>query len=316
MFKHAFLTLGLAAVVAPAMAEVEWTSDFDAATQKAAAEGKALLLDFTGSDWCGWCIRLRKDVMDKPEFEAYIADKFVPVEIDVPRNPKFDQELRKRNEALCAKYSIQGFPTIMVLTTDGQVAGGFCGGRDSFEAVKPSLDTAVQNVAKLNAAKSQEGVEKATTLASVYSSLSKELKDSAVAMRDEIVALDPEDKSGLRHAKEVEDDLHAALNKLRATESEKDALPVITELEKSVMPENRIHILRLKSRVQMALAETETDILAARDTALAAAAANTDAEESAAEKAHIEKAFADPATMLQRVKEARAMQAAPKPKKK
>lgn len=315
MFKHVLLTLGLAAVAAPAMAAVEWTSDLDAATKKATAEGKALLLDFTGSDWCGWCIRLRKDVMDKPEFETYIADKFVPVEIDVPRNPKFDAELRKRNEALCAKYGIQGFPTIMVLTAEGQVAGGFCGGRDCFEAVKPSLDTASQNVTKLAAAKEQEGVEKAATLASVYSSLSKEMKDAAKSMRDEIVALDPEDKTGLRHAKAVEDDLHAALNKLRATESEKDALPVITQLETTVMPENRIHVLRLKSRVQMALAETEADIIAARDTALAAAAANPDAEEAAEEKQHIEKAFADPADMLKRVKEARAMQAAPRTKK-
>lgn len=308
MLKNAFLTLGLAAVVAPAMAAVEWTSDLEAATKKAAAENKALLLDFTGSDWCGWCIRLRKDVMDKPEFEAYIADKFVPVEIDVPQNPKFDKELRKRNEALCTQYNVHGFPTVMVLTTDGQVAGGFCGGRDSFEAVKPSLDTAAQNVAKLAAAKSQEGVEKAATLAAVYGSLNKDLQEAAKAMRDEVVALDPEDKTGLRHGKAVEDDLKAALNKLRETENEKDAMAVITQLESAVMPENRVHILRLKSRVQMALAETEEDILAARDTALAAAAANPDAEEAAEEKVNIERAFADPATMLQRVKAAREMQ--------
>lgn len=291
--------------MAPAMAAVEWTSDLEAATAKAAAEGKALLLDFTGSDWCGWCVRLRKDVMDKPEFEAYIADKFVPVEIDVPQNPKFDKELRKRNEALCTKYGVQGFPTIMVLTTDGRVAGGFCGGRDAFSAVKPALDTAVQNVAKLAAAKGQEGTEKAATLAEVYGSLCKEMKDAAKPMRDEIVALDPEDKTGMRHAKDVEDDLHAALKKLRETETERDALPVITQLEATVMPENRIHLLRLKSRVQMALAETEADILAARDTALEAAAANPDKEEGAQEKASIEKAFANPAEMLKRVKEAR-----------
>lgn len=315
MLKQAFLTLGLAAVVAPAMAAVEWTSDLDAATKKAAAENKALLLDFTGSDWCGWCIRLRKDVMDKPEFEAYIADKFVPVEIDVPQNPKFNKELRKRNEALCTQYNVHGFPTVMVLTTDGQVAGGFCGGRDSFEAVKPSLDTAVQNVAKLAAAKTQEGVEKASTLAEVYVSLGKDLQESAQDMRDTVVALDPEDKTGLRHGKAVEDDLKAALNKLRETENEKDAMAVITQLEGTVMPENRIHILRLKARVQMAVAETEADILAARDTALAAAAANPNAEEAAAEKTDIEKAFADPATMLKRVKEARAMQNAPRKKK-
>lgn len=305
--------MGLVAAVAPAMAEMDWTSDLDAARQKAAAEGKALLLDFTGSDWCGWCIRLRKDVLSKPEFEAYAADKFVPVEIDIPQNPKFDAALRQRNQQLCEKYHVSGFPTIMVLTPEGQVAGGFCGGRPNFEAVKPELDTAVANAAKLTAAEKLEGADKAKALMEVYSSLSGDMQESAAEMRDAIVALDPEDTTGLRRAKEAKAEQAAIMEKVQGGENDKERLILVNDLLGTVMPENRIHVLRLKSRLLMATAETEEDIIAARDAALEGAALNT--KNGDKERAAIERAFADPALVLSRVKELRAkLDAAPKKK--
>lgn len=305
--------MGLVAAVAPAMAEMDWTSDLDAARQKAAAEGKALLLDFTGSDWCGWCIRLRKDVLSKPEFEAYAADKFVPVEIDVPQNPKFDAALRQRNQQLCEKYHVSGFPTVMVLTPEGQVAGGFCGGRPNFEAVKPELDTAVANAAKLTAAEKLEGADKVKALMEVYSSLSGDMQESAAEMRDAIVALDPEDTTGLRRAKEAKAEQAAIMEKVQGGENDKERLILVNDLLGTVMPENRIHVLRLKSRLLMATAETEEDIIAARDAALEGAALNT--KNGDKERAAIERAFADPALVLSRVKELRAkLDAAPKKK--
>lgn len=313
MLKNAFLMMGLVAAVAPAMAEMDWTSDLDAARQKAAAEGKALLLDFTGSDWCGWCIRLRKDVLSKPEFEAYAADKFVPVEIDVPQNPKFDAALRQRNQQLCEKYHVSGFPTIMVLTPEGQVAGGFCGGRPNFEAAKPELDTAVANAAKLTAAEKLEGADKVKALMEVYSSLSGDMQESAAEMRDAIVALDPEDTTGLRRAKEAKAEQAAIMEKVQGGENDKERLILVNDLLDTVMPENRIHVLRLKSRLLMATAETEEDIIAARDAALEGAALNT--KNGDKERAAIERAFADPALVLSRVKELRAkLDAAPKKK--
>ena len=89
MFKKPLCVAMLLAVLAPAWA-AEWMTDLEAAKAKAAAENKAVLVDFTGSDWCGWCIRLRKQVLDTPAFEAYARDKFVLMEVDVPQNPKFD----------------------------------------------------------------------------------------------------------------------------------------------------------------------------------------------------------------------------------
>ena len=63
-----------------------WVSDFEKAKTTAAAEGKDLLIDFTGSDWCGWCIKLRKEVFDLDAFKAAGPKNFVLVEIDFPQN--------------------------------------------------------------------------------------------------------------------------------------------------------------------------------------------------------------------------------------
>lgn len=316
MFKKTILTLGLAVLVAPAMAALEWTSDLDGAKQKAKAEQKALLLDFTGSDWCGWCIRLRKDVLSRPEFEAYAADKFIPVEIDMPQNPNFDKELKARNAALCEKYHVSGFPTIIVVTPEGTVAGGFSGGRDDVKVVLPILDVAVDNLAKLKEAETQEGVAKAETLVKVYNSLCPELKEAAAEMRDTIVALDPEDKSGLRRAKAVDDEAREVIQQLMDTKTPAEAKELIEKLLTTVMPENRVNLLRTKSRLLLMTAETLEDVQAARAAALAAAAENkVDGE---AEKQTAERAYADPEAMLERVKKLRAQQeaAAAEPKKK
>ena len=173
--------------MAPAFAAVEWMTDLEAAKTKAAAENKAILIDFTGSDWCGWCIRIRKEVFDTPRFEAYIKDKFVPVEIDLPQNPKFDAELRKRNQAICNQYNVQGFPTVMVTDARGSVTGGFVGGILEPEKVEKILDAGHANAKKLDAAQSLSGEAKAKVLCEVYRSLSEDMQESAQPMLDEIV---------------------------------------------------------------------------------------------------------------------------------
>lgn len=119
--KTLFATV--AALVATAAlsfsAEAEWLTDFDAAKAKAKAEKKTLLLDFTGSDWCGWCIKLDKEVFSKKEFQDYAAEKLVLVKLDFPQNTKLSAELEKQNKDLAKKYEVQGFPTIKLLKPSG-----------------------------------------------------------------------------------------------------------------------------------------------------------------------------------------------------
>ena len=100
-------------------AEAEWMTDFTAAKAKAKAEKKTILLNFTGSDWCGWCMKLDKEVFSQPEFIEYAKDNLVLVTVDFPRKTKLDEKLAKQNEKLSDKYDVQGFPTIVLARSTG-----------------------------------------------------------------------------------------------------------------------------------------------------------------------------------------------------
>lgn len=99
----------------------DWMTDFAAAKIIAAAEQKPLLLDFTGSDWCGWCIKLEKEVFSQKAFKEFAADNLVLVELDFPRGEEQSEDLKAQNKALAEKYGIRGFPTILVLSPEGEL---------------------------------------------------------------------------------------------------------------------------------------------------------------------------------------------------
>src|SRR6266566_5192801 len=103
--------------------ELEWLTDLPKAQANAKLENKRLLLDFTGSDWCGWCIKLHKEVFSKPDFAKYAKDNLILVEVDFPRQKQQTEELKKANQALQQKYQIQGYPTIVVLDAEGKKLG-------------------------------------------------------------------------------------------------------------------------------------------------------------------------------------------------
>lgn len=98
----------------------EWLADLPKAQEQARKENKLVLMDFTGSDWCGWCIKLKKEVFDTKEFKEYADKNLVLVEIDFPRKKAQSEELKKANRALQAKYKIEGYPTIIVLNAEGK----------------------------------------------------------------------------------------------------------------------------------------------------------------------------------------------------
>jgi thioredoxin-related protein len=103
---------------------VEWTTDFAKAKTEANSQHKYILLNFSGSDWCGPCIKLKKEVLDSPEFLKYSESKLVLVRADFPRNKKnrLSPELTKHNEALAEKYNNQGkFPFTVLIDSEGKV---------------------------------------------------------------------------------------------------------------------------------------------------------------------------------------------------
>ncbi len=104
-------------------AEGNWQTDFPKAQSEAKSSKKLVLLDFTGSDWCGWCIKLNREVFSKSEFKEYASKNLVLVELDFPRMKSQSDSLKKQNEELASKFGIQGFPTIIVLNGDGKKVG-------------------------------------------------------------------------------------------------------------------------------------------------------------------------------------------------
>jgi thioredoxin-related protein len=123
---RSFLALALALALAqPACAKAEstWQTDFKKAQDQAKTDHKLLLVDFTGSDWCGWCIKLNREVFSKPEFQDYASKNLVLLEIDFPRTKAQSDSVKKQNEHLAEQYQIQGFPTVIVLNGEGRKVG-------------------------------------------------------------------------------------------------------------------------------------------------------------------------------------------------
>ena len=98
----------------------QWLTDFEAAKKEAAEKKLPILVDFSGSDWCGWCIRLDKEVFAQKEFKEYAKNNFVLLLLDFPRRKEIPAELKKQNSNLAKKYQVQGFPTVLILDKDGK----------------------------------------------------------------------------------------------------------------------------------------------------------------------------------------------------
>ncbi len=131
------VALGLFCAVS-ARADSAWGTDYKKAQEQAKASHKLVLLDFTGSDWCGYCIQLDRAILSQPEFKDYATKNLVLVEIDFPRRKSLSIETRKQNQELAERYQIEGFPTLVVLNGEGKTVwrydGFYTGGIAAFLA--------------------------------------------------------------------------------------------------------------------------------------------------------------------------------------
>ena len=188
-----------------------WVTDFEAAKKQAAAENKSLLVDFTGSDWCGYCIKLDEEVFQQEAFQEYVADKFVLVELDFPRQTEISAELKEQNEALATAYEIQGFPTVILMDADGRPyarTGYQEGGAESYVVHLTELQgIKAQYASAIAAADELEGVAKAEGYLAALNLLPLEFSSFYEAEMEVIYANDPEDTTGFKSRM----DLDAAL---------------------------------------------------------------------------------------------------------
>lgn len=305
MFRIAVAMSAMAAMLAPAFA-MEWMTDFDTAKEKAVAENKPLLVDFTGSDWCYYCKVLSEKVLDTPEFAAYAETKFIPVELDFPHSKPVDPKQQERNMEVSRRYDISGFPTVLVLSPQGDILGGFVGGADSLARVQPALDTAVENFKLLEAAKSAAGLERAKAFAKLYSSLPDAVKTKAEAYKKEIVDNDKENVTGLLDVFAAEKEMREIAKELQNAENYDSLISMIDQKLPNVMPANKPQLMLVKSHCMVLLAETEEDIRKAKQMALEAAALIPDAQGAEELRSHVEQQYADTSALLEMAKNARS----------
>jgi thioredoxin-related protein len=127
--------------------ELNWHTDVKEAISIGNKEHKPLLLFFTGSDWCGWCIRLQKEVLFTPEFAKWATANVILVELDYPRRTEQTPKIKKQNGELQQAFGIQGFPTIYFANgTDKEGKVNFEGlGKTGYVAGGPDAWLAVAN---------------------------------------------------------------------------------------------------------------------------------------------------------------------------
>ncbi len=95
--------------------ELNWHTDMAEATEASLKENKPLLLFFTGSDWCGWCIKLQRDVLKTTEFATWATQNVILVELDFPKSKTQDQNIKMQNQQLAQTFGIQGYPTVWLV---------------------------------------------------------------------------------------------------------------------------------------------------------------------------------------------------------
>jgi thioredoxin-related protein len=183
-----------------------WMVDYDAALEEAKQEGKDLLVDFSGSDWCGWCIKLDKEVFSHEAFQAEATNTFVLVMLDFPRKPenkaKISEALQKRNGELKTELGIRGFPSVLLMGSDGKPyarTGYQRGGVDSYlehlntlRADKEARDTLRATL------KGVAGLERAKLLDELIGATPEDQHATLVDEMKEILVLDAGDEAGLK----------------------------------------------------------------------------------------------------------------------
>jgi len=125
-------------------AAVDWQTELPKAQAQARSEGKVVFIHFSGSDWCGWCIKLRKDVFLKPEFESYAKSNLVLVRIDFPRRTNQPPAIQKSNQKLAEQFQIRGYPTLVLLDSQGAKLGNLSYGHGGAKQLLADVDKVIR----------------------------------------------------------------------------------------------------------------------------------------------------------------------------
>lgn len=134
--KKWLMVVAAVAISVGAFAAEGWMTDFDKAKAMAKEKDRPILIDFSGSDWCGWCIKLDREVFQKEAFKTYAKDSLVLMLADFPRDKSGQSDaVQKQNKELAEKFGVRGFPTVFLLSPSGDIVaktGYREGGSDAY----------------------------------------------------------------------------------------------------------------------------------------------------------------------------------------
>ena len=119
------LFVSLHSFVVQAQEDLTWYTDMSKASELSMKEKKPLMMFFTGSDWCGWCIRLQKEVFKTEEFTKWAKENVILVELDFPKRTPQDDAIKMQNAQLQQIFQVRGYPTVWLVnpekTTEGKI---------------------------------------------------------------------------------------------------------------------------------------------------------------------------------------------------
>ena len=236
-----------------------WQTNLPAAMQQAEAENKLLLLDFTGSDWCTSCIQLRRTVLDNKDFLAWANEHFIFVEIDLPQRKKLDAALMKQNKAVAERYGVRGLPTIMVLTPQGRVTGGFLGNIGNVKDAITHLSAAITAAKAFEKAEGLDGKERALVLMQAYQDFPSEKAFAAPhqELRDEICKLDPDNATGIHADAAVREQAARFLAQRNSMHQESPEYGQLLERQLAeTLPQNKPEVLMAKCQYRLSTANS------------------------------------------------------------
>ena len=192
-----------------------WTEDLPEAKTRAAKEGKDILMDFTGSDWCPVCIELHKNFFDTALFKKDAPKNFVLVELDYPNNKPQSDRVKRQNAEIQQRFEIEGFPTIILTDARGEPYAKIMY-QGVPEEMMPRIlglhERKAQRDGKLEKAAKASGIEKARLLDEVIKgTVDGEILPEMDSILEQIVAADADNKAGLRAKYEIRVELHAII---------------------------------------------------------------------------------------------------------
>lgn len=302
--RRCFATLCVALSLLPLRA-MDWQTDVEQALRLAAAEGKAVLVDFTGSDWCVYCREMHRAVLDTPEFEAYAAPKFICVEMDVPHAPLLPPEQLEYNRSIVKRYGVTGYPTLLVLNTAGEVTGGFIGGKAELGYVRERLDIALENAAALPRLTELRGAERLRALKNLYTTFrGLEKLGTSHVYRKLLLEADTENVTGIQTEEATYRRMETYRRRLREAADEAAERAIIEEgLRAESAPELRVELLNRKVQLMQRHVEALDDLMAMK--AVMLESARQLPEHADAMEQSVEATFRDPEFLLKLIKDQR-----------